>query len=40
MGVESGDDEILRNIGKGVDSRQIIEAGQRIKAAGIASSVT
>jgi radical SAM superfamily enzyme YgiQ (UPF0313 family) len=40
MGVESGDDEILRDIGKGINSRQIIEAGQRIKAAGIASSVT
>ena len=40
MGVESGDDEILRNIGKGVDSQQIIEAGQKLKAAGILDSVT
>jgi radical SAM superfamily enzyme YgiQ (UPF0313 family) len=40
MGLESGDDAILRDIGKGVNSRQIIEAGQKIKAAGIASSVT
>jgi len=40
MGVESGDDAILREIGKGVDRRQIVEAGQKIKAAGILSSVT
>jgi len=39
-GVESGDAEILREIGKGVSIEQIIEAGQRIKAAGILSSVT
>ena len=40
MGVESGDDEILREICKGVNSRQIVEAGKRIKAAGIINSVT
>jgi radical SAM superfamily enzyme YgiQ (UPF0313 family) len=40
LGVESGDDEILRAIGKGVNKRQMIEAGQRIQAAGILSSVT
>jgi radical SAM superfamily enzyme YgiQ (UPF0313 family) len=40
MGVESGDDEILRAINKGVNSRQIVEAGTKIKAAGIVSSVT
>lgn len=40
MGVESGDDGILKEVEKGVNSRHIIEAGQRIKAAGIASSVT
>jgi radical SAM superfamily enzyme YgiQ (UPF0313 family) len=40
VGVESGDDEILREIEKGVDSQQIIEAGHKVKAAGIALSVT
>ena len=40
MGVESGDDSILKKIGKGVTSRQIIEAGLKIKEAGILSSVT
>ena len=40
MGVESGSDEILFEIGKGVNSRQIVDAGQKIKAAGILSSVT
>ncbi|MBN1190698.1 MAG: radical SAM protein [Dehalococcoidales bacterium] len=40
MGVESGDDAILKYIDKGVDSRQMIEAGRRIKEAGILLSVT
>jgi radical SAM superfamily enzyme YgiQ (UPF0313 family) len=40
MGVESGDDAILQQIGKQVNSQQIIEAGRKIKAAGILSSVT
>jgi radical SAM superfamily enzyme YgiQ (UPF0313 family) len=40
MGVESGDDEILLEVGKGADSGQIVEAGRKIKAAAIASSVT
>jgi radical SAM superfamily enzyme YgiQ (UPF0313 family) len=40
IGVESGDDSILKKIGKGVTSQQIIEAGRKIKAAGILSSVT
>jgi len=40
LGVENGDDEILHSIGKGVNAKQIIEAGQRIKATGILSSVT
>jgi radical SAM superfamily enzyme YgiQ (UPF0313 family) len=39
-GVESGDDKVLQKIGKGVNSRQIIEAGKKVKAAGIALSVT
>ena len=40
MGVESGDDEILKRIGKGVTSAQIIEAGKKAKAAGIKQSLT
>jgi radical SAM superfamily enzyme YgiQ (UPF0313 family) len=40
MGMESGDDSVLLHIGKGVDSRQMIAAGQRIKESGIASSLT
>ncbi|MBT3363454.1 MAG: radical SAM protein [Chloroflexi bacterium] len=40
MGVESGDDEILQQIGKGVTSNQIIEAGKKTKAAGIRQSLT
>jgi radical SAM superfamily enzyme YgiQ (UPF0313 family) len=40
MGVESGDDEVLQKIGKGVNSREIIEAGKKVKEAGITLSVT
>jgi radical SAM superfamily enzyme YgiQ (UPF0313 family) len=40
MGVETGDDETLRSIGKGVDSDQIIASGRKIKEAGILLSVT
>ena len=40
MGVESGDDEVLKYINKGVESRQMVEAGQRIKKAGMLSSLT
>ncbi|MDD5094319.1 MAG: radical SAM protein, partial [Dehalococcoidia bacterium] len=39
-GVESGDDDILKHIGKGVDSRQIIEAGRKAKEAWIDFSAT
>ena len=39
VGVESGDDEVLERVGKGVDSRQIVEAGRRAKAAGITLSM-
>ncbi|MFC1995424.1 radical SAM protein [Chloroflexota bacterium] len=39
MGLESGDDEVLRRVGKGVHSRQMIEASQRAKEAGILTSV-
>jgi radical SAM superfamily enzyme YgiQ (UPF0313 family) len=40
LGVESGDETILQEIGKGVSYAQIVEAGIRIKQAGILSSVT
>jgi len=39
-GLETGDDELLRKIGKGVISDQVIEAGKRVKEAGISFSVT
>jgi radical SAM superfamily enzyme YgiQ (UPF0313 family) len=40
MGLESGDDEVLQKINKGVDARQMIEAGRKAKEAGIVLSVT
>lgn len=40
MGLETGDDEILKEICKGVDSSQMVEAGIQIKSAGILSSIT
>ena len=40
MGVESGDDEVLVKIGKGVTHDQIVEAGRKVKKAGILLSVT
>ncbi len=40
MGVESGDDEVLVKIGKGVTHEQIVEAGRKAKKAGIPLSVT
>jgi radical SAM superfamily enzyme YgiQ (UPF0313 family) len=40
MGVESGDDKILKSIGKEITSQEIVEAGRKIKEAGILSSVT
>ncbi|MEE8414218.1 MAG: radical SAM protein, partial [Dehalococcoidales bacterium] len=39
MGLESGDDEILQKIGKGVDSAQMIEAARKAKKAGILTSI-
>ena len=39
-GLETGDDELLQNIGKGVSSDQMIQAGQKVKEAGIRFSVT
>ena len=40
LGVETGNDEILEKIQKGANARQIVEAGQKIKEAGITLSVT
>ena len=40
IGIETGDNKILEAIGKGVDCQQIMEAGKKVKAAGIVLSVT
>lgn len=40
MGIESGADEILSDIQKGVNAAEMIQAGQSVKAAGIRLSVT
>ncbi len=40
MGVESGDDEVLEKVGKGVGTAQIVAAGRRAREAGITLSVT
>ncbi|MFC2058529.1 radical SAM protein [Chloroflexota bacterium] len=40
LGVETGDEELLKRIQKGVTSGQMVEAGRRAKAAGIDLSVT
>jgi radical SAM superfamily enzyme YgiQ (UPF0313 family) len=39
-GLETGDDVLLHRIGKGVSSDEMIEAGRKVKEAGISSSVT
>jgi len=39
-GLETGDDELLQKIGKGVGAEQVIEAGRKVKEAGIIFSVT
>jgi radical SAM superfamily enzyme YgiQ (UPF0313 family) len=39
-GLETGDDELLHKIGKGVSSQQIVEAGRKVKEAGITFSMT
>jgi radical SAM superfamily enzyme YgiQ (UPF0313 family) len=39
-GLETGDDELLQKIGKGLSSDRVIEAGNRVKDAGISFSVT
>jgi len=40
LGVETGDEELLKRVQKGVTSSQMVEAGGRAKAAGIDLSVT
>jgi radical SAM superfamily enzyme YgiQ (UPF0313 family) len=40
IGLESGDDEILKRICKNVTSQQAVEAVKKVKAAGILTSVT
>jgi len=39
-GLETGDDELLQKIGKGVTSDEVIEAGNKVKEARISFSVT
>jgi len=39
-GLETGDDELLKKIGKGVSADDMIDAGRRVKEAGISFSVT
>lgn len=40
LGVESGDDEILREINKGTSAQNLVDMGRRIRDAGIKLSVT
>jgi len=40
VGLESGDDEVLKRISKGTNSQQMIEAGRKVKEAGILTSIT
>lgn len=40
MGIESGDDETLKAINKGATADEIVQAGRKVKDAGIALSVT
>ena len=40
LGIESGDEETLRNVHKGVTYEKMVEAAHRVKAAGIKLSVT
>jgi radical SAM superfamily enzyme YgiQ (UPF0313 family) len=40
VGVESGDNEVLNNVGKGVNYCQIVKAGRKLREVGITSSVT
>ncbi len=40
MGLESGDDEVLTEVRKGVTSAEMIEAGQKVRTAGMILSMT
>lgn len=40
MGVESGDEEVLEDINKGVSGKYLVKAGKRVKESGILLSVT
>ncbi len=40
LGVETGDEELLRKVRKGATYDQIVEAGRKLKQAGITTSVT
>jgi radical SAM superfamily enzyme YgiQ (UPF0313 family) len=40
LGVETGDEDLLKKINKGATRTQIVEAGRRLKQAGITTSVT
>lgn len=40
VGAESGDDEILEYIQKGVTAREVVDAGRKLKRCGIETSVT
>ncbi len=40
VGLESGDDEVLRAVKKGVTSAQIVEAGQKLRKSGMKLSLT
>jgi radical SAM superfamily enzyme YgiQ (UPF0313 family) len=39
-GLETGDNELLQKVGKGVSSDEVVEAGKKVKGAGISFSVT
>ena len=39
-GIESGDDKVLQQVAKGVKRQELIEAGKKVKEAGITLSVT
>jgi radical SAM superfamily enzyme YgiQ (UPF0313 family) len=40
MGIESGDEAVLTRVGKGANYKQMVEAGGKVKKAGIALSAT
>jgi len=40
MGLESGDDETLKSVNKGADAQRMIDMGKKIRAAGVALSIT